>query len=407
MPCEKESLKGFYLKQEESFQCLLDSINHFYNKFITIDDLDSDLLCLVIKELALNVRGAYSDLQNFRHQVMGNVIEIHLTELEHWMYKLERVIEDTLLCTLKEIIGKFMKKYPDSFLFSKRDVVKMVTAWILDAKAATRHEHCHKVLCGLHHLLHRYYLLLKRICFQLRRRTTEDFIFVLEQRTICLGQHECLGKQNIKELRNDVEKLGALSEQQIQERKDKQLKKLDDEFLKNAVLSFWQDRWALAQHLRDNGRPEADLVRCICMSNYLAELHELTEGNTAAADEEHPEDKRTRFLKIVITEIQKVLWKDEEPLVKTTVHWFYVFRFLAEKKLFTEADYQGFCNFLESVGVQPCPSAGGIKQEAFNFLSGQFPQWKFARPNSDTAKRKMEIGLQMNLLYKKYSYMLK
>lgn len=242
---------------------------------------------------------------------------------------------------------------------------------------------------------------LRQCQYEQQTRTDEERLHLWNKRKEALHCQKCVLVSIFQRDTKKYQEEGISENDQIREQ-NAILNRVNHTLLKMDISAFWDNPTELIRVMRQHNCTEQCVNTAICPIWQLKELNKLSFHHR----EEKPDNPRLLFLKICIEKIQQRRWNDE-PLIGNMTHWFYVLLYLADRHLLACNDYEGFCQLLRECGVDHLPTTSVLSTESHAFQGGRFPQWKFARPMSTAARRKMEIGQQMNLIYKEFHYLLK
>lgn len=349
---------------------LIIQLKDFQAAFAAQPCLDEEKCLNQLRQLHYSVKKGYSQLSDFCGIVEQNLIETYEAELNQWLQN-QNVLMGIACSGCLERLTKIMKN----------DEAQLVLNNLLQTMAN---------FCQLLHAT----------LEKLTQRTPEEQLSLLEQRRKKLIGQSCPRKPLFERVCENYQK-APLSRQDYLNQRTEILERIKEAQARMDADAYERQPLELIRALRQHGLSEENLNQALCTYWQLEELQKLCIDR----ETEQPEEPQLLFLKSCIAQIQECQWQGK-PLVHRKSHWYYVLLYLADRSVMGCNDYEGFCQLLTLCQTPHMPTPSTLSTEAHEFLGGRFPHWKFSRPMSAAARQKMEIGMQMNLIYKKFSYLL-
>lgn len=387
------------------------SANTFMFNMIEVGrEINSPLFASVVHKLKQDTIIAFNGLSNFKKEISTYLLDVCPEELRHWEDKFYQLICMQVQPTLSSNIKSLMKRHPELFNFSVRELINETNryvehplqmnniGWALDA-------------CVLFELNKWFYHLLQRCVFVLEKRTDEDVLRIYNQRFEEYKKQK--GALQINHLKLSCDRLvenGKMTKAQYNQLYDSIFLEIKDENLRYLVKGHIDNPIDLVHALQLEKYKESTMEQVFCAAIKRDELKRIYEQREEPEELNYNQNRST-FLTECVKDIQAACYsKDGGSLIRGYNEWFYVFRIFEEKKVKGLNNCRNFVEELQKLDIKVMklpPSAENLYKTKQEFKERfLFPNWVSPDSISNKFPRILELGAATLKAYEKHKHLL-
>lgn len=375
-------------------------------------DIDSTSFATIVLDLKNHTGLAYNDLLNYKKKISANLLEVNTEDLQCWTKKFKNLICIQLLGALHYSIKSVIKKHPELFDFTCKEVYYKVSSYIEHPTLLENMVYGPMAMCELYVLNKCFYKALKNCTKLLVKRTDEEVLRIFNQRLEEYRVRDGVEQINhLKRICNGVSENGKLTKAQSLQIYNSILNEIEEPLLRHSVDVYMENPVSLIKALRAKGYGEDVMEQVFCAYIKMEELGRIFEQR------EEPEalnynQKLIAFLTACVKDIQAGSYsKDKKPLIRGYQEWFFVQRIFQEKKVKQLSQRKLFVEMLQSlpIKVDKLPQhPNNLHKIAQEFRERLYPNWVPVDGRSaGKHERHLELGAATLKAYEKHKNLLK
>lgn len=395
---------GFLASYEKCVDIFLNDIKKVGKK------TDTPIFACMVLKLKEDTSEAYHYLNAFMEKSRTSLLVLFPEQLQNWSDRFYQQIRIELKGTLKSNIKLLIKKHPELFCFTRREVCQQTTSFLENPENVSPLDMGAMNICMVYQMNKRFYSLLQR-CIREQNRTDEDVSRIFQLLRDEYSVHDGAEQINhLKRLCHDESGNERLTKAQNLHIYQTILNEIDEPALRRIIDVNWEKPVSLIKALRAKGYGEEVMENVLCACIKLKELKNIYK-QMGAPEPQNYNQKLTDFTTACVQDIQATTYsKDKERLIRNSNEWFFVHRIFLEMGVEGLTQRKQFVQMLKKLPIKvdelpmhPC----NLNRIAQEFKDRNYPNWeplggRFAAKH----ERYMELGAATLKAYEKHKNML-